>query len=328
MKNIPEHIERLMVQYLNDSISESDQSELKDWLAADGKNQEIFEANKKIWESSSFKKKRTFNVDRAWDKVSNQLNKSEKKVKVFRLNFFLKRAAAILVICALGIVTYLQFTQAPELIDFVAVNKVGKTVLTDSSIIALNKNSVLTYPELFDESERRVKLKGVAFFKVTHNKKQPFVIEVGEVEVTVLGTEFYIQELPESNEIKVSVGSGKVSVRSLQTEEIHILTNKESINYSVGKSEFTEKSQLQLRDYFWHNKILEFKNESLEGVFVELENKFNVSIDYPTELVKCRFSSRFHAASAEDIIKQVCLLYQLNYSKKSNYFKISGVPNC
>lgn len=61
--------------------------------------------------------------------------------------------------------------------------------LHDGSVIWLNSDSRLEYPEKFAREERRVRIVGEAFFKVIRDTARPFVVETAGQAVTVLGTE-------------------------------------------------------------------------------------------------------------------------------------------
>ena len=52
-----------------------------------------------------------------------------------------------------------------------------KVVLDDSTEVWLNSESKLIYPEKFSDKERRVIVKGEAYFKVAHEANRPFRVE-------------------------------------------------------------------------------------------------------------------------------------------------------
>ena len=64
--------------------------------------------------------------------------------------------------------------------------------LNDGSEVDLNSGSRLIYPSIFSGKERRVKLVGEARFDVSHNEKQPFIVETFAYDVRVLGTDFNV----------------------------------------------------------------------------------------------------------------------------------------
>lgn len=331
MKKIPEHIEVLMAQYFEGSISVEEEKVLQGWLAQSEENQKVFNSTKKLWNVSEKVTPRQFNIDAAWKKVAKRTSEKEEVTDnsvLIKLRPFLYRAAAILVIGFLSLFVYLQLNNSVNDVEYLATKAKTELYLPDSSFISLNKSAVLTYPERFNNDERRVKLEGEAFFDVTHDPKKPFIIEAGSIEVTVLGTEFYVVALPESRKVEVTVKSGKVKVQSLVSKENRILTAKETVTYLFDNEAFLEKKELNQVNYDWNNNLLVFKNEPLDQVFQVIEKEFDVVIDFNQNLSKCNISSRFETSDAEEVIKQICLLFELEYSRKSNKYLIAGNPNC
>jgi ferric-dicitrate binding protein FerR (iron transport regulator) len=85
-------------------------------------------------------------------------------------------------------------------------------VLSDGSKVVLSKGSELVVDEDFGKTNRKVYLKGAAYFDVTRNENIPFFVKSGDLITEVLGTSFKIEPMDQEGKIKVSVKSGKVSV--------------------------------------------------------------------------------------------------------------------
>ena len=66
-------------------------------------------------------------------------------------------------------------------------------VLADGTTVYLNAESELRFPKQFKGKSRKVYLDGEGYFDVRRNEKQPFIVEVKQVEVRVLGTSFGIR---------------------------------------------------------------------------------------------------------------------------------------
>ena len=64
--------------------------------------------------------------------------------------------------------------------------------LPDGTNVVLNSASQLSYLNNFGEKVRRVQLNGEAYFKVAHDEKHAFIVQVGDLEVKVLGTSFQV----------------------------------------------------------------------------------------------------------------------------------------
>src|SRR5690606_2914859 len=64
--------------------------------------------------------------------------------------------------------------------------------LADGTKVWLNADSELEFPSVFTTNERKVKVRGEAYFEVAKDPSKPFRVEVGDTEVEALGTAFNI----------------------------------------------------------------------------------------------------------------------------------------
>ena len=69
-------------------------------------------------------------------------------------------------------------------------------VFADCTRVWLNAASELMYPDHFSADQRKVVLKGEAYFEVTKDVKRPFSVVLGDMEVKVLGTSFNVSAYP------------------------------------------------------------------------------------------------------------------------------------
>lgn len=99
---------------------------------------------------------------------------------------------------------------APQLVSVKTTNEIAQVDLPDGSVVWLNKNSQIEYPENFAGKERRVKLTGEAYFDVARNEEKPFVTIMGNSETKVLGTAFNLKEKGTLG-YELTVTEGKVS---------------------------------------------------------------------------------------------------------------------
>lgn len=97
---------------------------------------------------------------------------------------------------------------------FEAQGALRQVTLADGSQVELNIGTVLTYSHYKDQ--RRVSLKqGEAFFKVSHDATQPFVVKAAEGQVRVTGTQFNVWKY--QDQVRVTLVEGSVLVTSNDT---------------------------------------------------------------------------------------------------------------
>lgn len=70
-------------------------------------------------------------------------------------------------------------------------------LLSDGTKVFLNAESEMNYPVVFAGGERKVVLKGEAFFEVAEDKARPFVVSTGDFDVRVTGTQFNVRVYPD-----------------------------------------------------------------------------------------------------------------------------------
>lgn len=155
--------------------------------------------------------------------------------------------------------------------------------LADGTKVYLNCDSELRYPVNFGEGERRVELKGEAFFEVTKNG-QPFVVDVNNLSVEVLGTKFNLMAYANEESIQTTLVSGKVKVAVKGNDE----NNIESIYLEPGKqaswnklSQTLDSKEVDTDLYTsWINGYFRFENQRLEDVMRTISRWYGVKVFY------------------------------------------------
>ncbi|GHE48645.1 FecR family protein [Sphingobacterium griseoflavum] len=102
-------------------------------------------------------------------------------------------------------------------INMLATDK-GQTyvlILPDKTKVRLNAASSLTYSASLNKGmQRKVSLRGEAYFEVEKDAKRPFVVQTGKQTVHVLGTHFNINGYEEEDAIATTLVEGSVKVLS------------------------------------------------------------------------------------------------------------------
>lgn len=149
-----------------------------------------------------------------------------------------------------------------------------KIVLSDGSRVWINSQSVVEFPAYFVKGERRVRLKGEAYFEVSKDVEKPFIVEVGNKEIRVLGTSFNVNDYDGRFVTTLVTGKVKVSVN----DKDYILTpsmqarieGKEVCVNEVDVSEFTA----------WKDGVFIFKKQKLREVMDILSRWYDVDVFY------------------------------------------------
>lgn len=150
--------------------------------------------------------------------------------------------------------------------------------LADGTMVWLNSDSELRYPVNFAGRERRVFLKGEAYFDVARNMDMPFRVEAGEMEVEVLGTEFNMNVYGDDGCLRTTLAEGKVRVSYAATRQACILEPGEQALLEEGA---LSVRQVDLRDIVgWKEGRFVFSDLPLEAIVRQLERWYDVEFDF------------------------------------------------
>lgn len=163
--------------------------------------------------------------------------------------------------------------------------------LPDGSKVWLNAESSITYPTSFAGQQRKVELRGEAYFEVAkqHSTQNPqtasrFIVSSAGQEVTVLGTHFNINAYPDEKEIKTTLLEGSVQVSTLHPSQNTILKpNQQAILTGTSLSVKTVYSEDEVA---WKNGYFMFNNESLESIMKTIGRWYALEIQYEDPTLK------------------------------------------
>lgn len=161
----------------------------------------------------------------------------------------MRAAAAVVVLVCIGVTASLLINKysVPKEIVFQTTLQVLNDTLPDASVITLNKNTSLTYPEKFKGNTRTVTLKGEAFFSVTPDKQKPFIIDVNNLQVKVVGTSFNIKATGSITEVVVETGIVQVIKDS---RLIELRAGEKVVLTQEAASWIKEKASDKLYNYY------------------------------------------------------------------------------
>ena len=154
--------------------------------------------------------------------------------------------------------------------------------LSDGTVVELNSGSRLVFPAVFSGKKREVYLQGEAFFAVSRNEKQPFVVRTDFMDVQVLGTRFNVSAYSDENMVSAILAEGSVDVlqkgKMLANTRVNLQPGQ-GYFYSVEKSEY-EIAEVNLNHYIsWKDGWLFMKDQPVPDIVKKLEKYYNIKID-------------------------------------------------
>jgi len=187
-------------------------------------------------------------------------------------------------------------------------------LLPNNSKVQLNANSTLSFNKNNWEGVRTISLEGEAFFKVTKGRTFEVLTPLGKI--TVLGTEFNV--FARDNVFHIECFEGLVEV---------VLNNKR-LQLPAGKKVQIENGVIALNgttletEPSWMTSESSFHNVSVKTVLGELENYYDVHLEWPAELEQRRFSGSFTHNDLEIALKSICTPLRLQFVRKGNQVTI------
>ena len=197
-----------------------------------------------------------------------------------------------------------------------------RVTLADGSEIMMEPLAKLTYPSKFKAGSRNVVLsQGQAFFNIAHDTKRPFTVRTASgVCVKVLGTSFSVRSDLKTQDIKVTVATGKVEVRN-QKGALGTLTRDQQLSFKKksGKAAISHyKNPVAVK--------LNFESATLQQIVERLEYSYNVQIRIDdAELRKLKSTAIFSTKQEPAVILDIlCNLHHLQFSQSRDHqtFKI------
>lgn len=154
--------------------------------------------------------------------------------------------------------------------------------LSDGTEVYMNSQSQLEYPNVFTGTERRVVLRGEAYFKVSASDK-PFVIEAGNMEVSVLGTEFNVRTYADEKYAHTTLVNGSVVV-CVNEDCVRLKPGEQALS---GEGLPLSKRTVDVSKYVaWQKGVIAFEDERLEDIMFKLAKWYNIEVAYADDSVK------------------------------------------
>lgn len=155
-------------------------------------------------------------------------------------------------------------------------------VLDDGTYVHLNYNTTLIYPNHFVGSERKVKLKGEAYFIVANDsKKRPFIVETTNGDVHDYGTEFNVNTMKEKGVTSVVLVKGKVGVSSKHGKE-YLLKPGEKADLQAGRTPDINKVDINLYTS-WNTGNFFFDGCTLDELMEVISHWHNMKVEFASD---------------------------------------------
>ena len=157
--------------------------------------------------------------------------------------------------------------------------------LADGTKVYLNSATELKYPVAFVGQDRRVYLRGEAYFEVAKDAEHPFIVITDDVQVKVFGTSFNVNTHSHDG-IRTVLVEGKVGIKGRVSDKEYVMKPNEMAFYNRTSHEMEVKEVNPDLYTLWRKGVLVFERESLENIMNTLSLWYDVDIFYTNEQLK------------------------------------------
>lgn len=209
-------------------------------------------------------------------------------------------------------------------------HKPQRLTLEDGSVVILQPNSRISYPDHFGERKRMVYLHGEAFFQVKRDVTKPFIVSTENLATQVLGTSFNVKSYDGAGSIEVQVASGRVSVYEtsktsgkngfILTPNQKVVFDKESRKMELGivrNPVAVKKAESAAR--------FEFAETPAVDVLALLEKTYGLDIVVEGDVLRnCLFTGDLNELPMFDQLDLICKAVNVEYERRGASLFIFG----
>jgi transmembrane sensor len=311
---------QLLAKYICNEATESEKEEVVAWIALNNENKLFSEKLIRYWkrDSASLPDFKQFN-QHDWQLLSQHIH--QPKVRPFYNTSVFRMAASIAFVCSfIGVFLLLRSHLEKPAMVYRSSNAIREIWLPDSSLVVLNKNSMLITDGDYGDENREVTLEGEAFFEVKRNEQLAFEVTSYELTTTVLGTAFNINANSPDN-INVSVVHGKVRVSA--TGSSAVLNKSMAINYLKG-SGLGKPLETDLNFLSWKTGIIRFDNQDLQAVVTVLSKHYGKKIMLSEKVLgSTRITIELNQKDVHEALKLIALTLDLEVKPQMDGYLLS-----
>lgn len=316
-QEVNHNIDELLAKFLAGEATPAEGKDVLTWVELSEENRQHFFQLSLVWnETNALTTTNGVDENTAWNTFMQSLPSSKKVITLGWIK--LVAAAAILITTGIWVAYFLNTLPANRVEQIVSTSfdHVKTDTLPDKSIITLNKKATLTYPAAFTGNERKVALKGEAFFEVSADKTKPFIIDAGSATIKVIGTSFNIKSNDSTTEVIVSSGI----VQVMRGDKMIELRKGEQAIVTAENSQPLEKSNItdNLFNYYV-SKTFVCDNTPLWKLVEKLNEAYNINISIPNkETRSLPLTVTFHEESLDTIFEVLSQTFMLKVTKNGN----------
>ena len=314
-----------IAKYLSDEMNKSEKDAFEQRLGFSDSNAEYFKQVKTDWGNmNNLKEQNMFDTDKAWGKLYNKFEEDgllDTKSNRFKLSRLAEIAAIFIIGILLTTLTYYMFSDTEkagwQVVSTYEDTEIKQVELVDGSIVYLNANSKVYYPENFEGNTRTIEFEGDGFFEIAKNPAKPFIIKAKNAEIKVLGTSFNVNTKKGENKVEVLVETGMVELTSIKDKQSEIL--EPGYLGRLYKNKVTKEKNLDKNYLSWKTRVFNFEDVPFNEVIEALNRSYNADIEYDqTTIRNVKLYTPLINKPLDTVLQIICETKNLTYKKEGN----------
>lgn len=291
---------------------------------------------------------------RLWSKIQERNQRKETPVKRSKVVLMFSKWAAAAVIIGVIVLSFFLYRNSGNDKQQISIETNSadikksnisaaaiKISLEDGSVITLAPNSTLSYPRHFDKAKREVYIDGEAFFQVTKNPAQPFLVYCQNIVTRVVGTSFMVKK-EAGEQVEVEVATGIVSVyerdkkylqKTISNTSGVVLTANQKVTYYPANRHFITSlvdnpipaSTSLSPDSAKYENYFSFQDTPLSIVIKRLEEVYKIKFIIENEnLLNCPFTGSIQDEDLYTKLQFICQATRTSYEIQGTQILIRG----
>ncbi len=357
---------RLLIKNIVGDTTEREKLEVSSWISAKKANesyyinlmnlvitQDLSRESREYFSKEELNEKLLEVKEKIWSKARLKAEVPGYKQRIFNNKFLLSAAVAASVLLMLSLMFNIYQFNSKEVVEVKSplamgdktevINTLytergvkGKIVLEDSTVVWLNSDSKLVYPEHFASDCREVRFEGEGFFEVKKNSEWPMVVTTEKgMSIKVLGTKFHLRSYNNDDTEQATLFTGKIQLAKLIKGKGGVM-EKRTFDMIPNEVVVFNKTGVQLisqnvdttKKVAWKRGELLFEETPTTEVVKMLERWHGTKIIVKdSSVLNFRFTGSFNSESLVQILELIKFTSPVDYTIVDNvaYLKVRKI---
>lgn len=158
--------------------------------------------------------------------------------------------------------------------------------LSDGTQVWLNSESELHFPVKFISGKREVFLKGEALFVVKRDSTKPFIVNINNASIEVLGTTFNVNTYADNQCVYTTLVNGSIKfISNKNKQEVILEPGTQCVTDTTTGN--TSIQEVDVNNYIaWKEGRFIFDDMSLELIMCQLQRWYDIDVFYQNQTIK------------------------------------------